>query len=144
MSTKPLWYRWARVYFAGGCIIGTGVLLYIYTTPTDEELISRFLPEVRAEYEKSRGLRQKEQQALMDIVKKTLKSDDPIWKTGPIGSPLERDQRNLNIKLVDDEMFGNKTTEQVGAINEQLQDQLDEISKVEKQQKVKLWWNKWF
>lgn len=32
-----------------------------------------------------------EQRELIKIVKKTMKSDDPIWKTGPIKSPWERD-----------------------------------------------------
>lgn len=107
LTPKPLWYRWARVYFAGACIIGTGVLLFKYNTPTDEELIARFSPQVRAEYEKSRELRQLEQQELMKIVQKTAASNDPIWKTGPIGSPFEKDQRNLSQKLVDEQLFAN-------------------------------------
>ncbi|ODV80973.1 assembly factor CBP4 [Suhomyces tanzawaensis NRRL Y-17324] len=101
MSTKPLWYRWARVYFTGSCIVGTGVVLYKYTTPTDEELIAAFSPEIRAEYERNRELRQKEQAELMRIAKITSQSNDPIWKTGPIGSPFEKDQRNLNQQLID-------------------------------------------
>lgn len=141
MSTKPLWYRWARVYFAGGCIIGTGVLLYIYTTPTDEELISRFSPEVRAEYEQGRALRRKEQQALMEIVKKTSLSQDPIWKTGRIGSPLEKDQRNLSINLVDEELFDEATPKQVAEQVKAAQAQLAEIEAVEKQNKP--WWKVW-
>ncbi|KAK6459129.1 uncharacterized protein RJT20DRAFT_132274 [Scheffersomyces xylosifermentans] len=105
MSTKPLWYRWARVYFAGSCIIGSGVVLYIYTTPTDEQLIAQFSPEIREEYEKNRELRQKEQDELMRIVRQTSQSKDPIWKTGPIGSPFEKEQRNLGQQLVDYEGF---------------------------------------
>ncbi|EGW30904.1 uncharacterized protein SPAPADRAFT_68133 [Spathaspora passalidarum NRRL Y-27907] len=101
MSTKPLWYRWARVYFAGGCIIGTGVLLYNTIRPSEEDLIASFSPEVRRDYERNKALRELEQQRLMEIVKQTAKSDEPIWKTGPIGSPFEKDQRNLGQQLVD-------------------------------------------
>ena len=79
MSAKPLWYRWARVYFAGACIIGTGVLLYQTIRPSDEKLISQFSPEIRAEYERNKELRQKEQQRLMEIVKQTAASNEPIW-----------------------------------------------------------------
>lgn len=89
MSERPLWMRWARVYFTGFAITGFGVLLYKYTTPSDEQLISRMSPEVRAQYEREKSLRRKEQEELMRIVKKTSASNDPIWMTGPIQSPLE-------------------------------------------------------
>ena len=46
-AVKPLWYRWARVYFAGGCLVGTGVLFWYTIRPTDEQLIARFSPEVK-------------------------------------------------------------------------------------------------
>ncbi|RLV94016.1 Assembly factor CBP4 [Spathaspora sp. JA1] len=101
MSTKPLWYRWARVYLAGGLIIGTGVLLYNTIRPSEEDLIASFSPEVRREYERNKELRELEQQKLMEIVKKTAESNEPIWKTGPIGSPFEKHQRNLGQQLVD-------------------------------------------
>ena len=47
-AVKPLWYRWARVYFAGGCLVGTGVLFWYTIRPTDEQLIARFSPEVKS------------------------------------------------------------------------------------------------
>ncbi|ODQ78285.1 hypothetical protein BABINDRAFT_9498 [Babjeviella inositovora NRRL Y-12698] len=97
MSTRPLWYRWVRVYAVGGAIVGTGLLLYKYATPTDEELIARFSPEVRRKYEENRALRQKEQQELMEIVKKTAASKDPIWITGSVKSPSEwREEQKAN------------------------------------------------
>ncbi|CCH40597.1 Assembly factor CBP4 [Wickerhamomyces ciferrii] len=86
---KPLWYRWARVYAVGASIVGFGVVAYLYATPTDEELINRLSPELRAQYERERGLRRKEQEELIKIVKQTSASQDPIWMTGPIKSPLE-------------------------------------------------------
>lgn len=96
---KPLWYRWARVYFAGFSIVAFGVLSYKYLTPTDEQLISRLSPELRAQYEKEKGLRRKEQEELIKIVKQTSASNDPIWMTGSIQSPFEKHGEQLvNIK----------------------------------------------
>ncbi|CCC67252.1 hypothetical protein NCAS_0A06940 [Naumovozyma castellii] len=87
---RPLWFRWLKVYALGGVIIGSGVLLFKYTTPSDEQLIKSLSPELRLQYEKERNLRQAEQEELMKIVRNTAESKDPIWKTGPIQSPWER------------------------------------------------------
>jgi hypothetical protein len=95
---KPLWYRWARVYATGFAIVMTGVLLFKYTTPTEEELISKLSPELRLQYERERKLRQREQQELIKIVQETAASNDPIWKTGSIKSPWERDTEKVNLK----------------------------------------------
>lgn len=86
----PMWVRWLKVYAFGGAIIATGFILFKYTTPTDEELINALSPELRLQYERERNLRQAEQQELMKIVQQTIKSNDPIWKTGSIESPWER------------------------------------------------------
>ncbi|CCF57818.1 hypothetical protein KAFR_0D01710 [Kazachstania africana CBS 2517] len=91
---RPLWVRWLKVYAYGGAIILGGVLLFKYTTPTDEELINSFSPEVRAQYEKDKEIRRQEQAELMNIVKKTASSNDPIWKTGPLRTPWESDSKN--------------------------------------------------
>ncbi|AET40425.1 Cbp4p Ecym_6017 [Eremothecium cymbalariae DBVPG len=86
----PLWLRWLKVYAYGGCIIGTGVLLFNYTTPTDEDIINALSPELRLQYERERGLRRAEQQNLMQIAKETSASSNPIWQTGAIQSPWEK------------------------------------------------------
>lgn len=95
---KPLWYRWARVYAAGFGIVMTGVLLFKYTTPTEEELINSLSPELRAQYEREKGLRRREQEELIKIVKQTSASNDPIWMTGPIKSPWDKDNKMVNLK----------------------------------------------
>ncbi|KAM9918022.1 hypothetical protein OXX59_008952 [Metschnikowia pulcherrima] len=97
--------RWARMLGTGVSIVGTGVLLFKYTVPSDEELIARFSPEIRAEYERGKSLRQKEQEELMKIAQETAKSNDPIWKTGKIASPFEKDTRGMDPKLVDVQNF---------------------------------------
>lgn len=138
---RPLWYRWAKIVVYGAGIVTSGVLLFKYTVPTDEELISRFSPEVRAQYEKNRALRQKEQEELMKIVQKTAASNDPIWKAGPIGSPFEKDTRRTNPNLVDQQKFyaqqgAEFKKEQIEAANKELEE-LNELVG----QKKKHWWS---
>lgn len=129
------------MYFAGGCIIGTGVLLYIYTTPTDEELIASFSPEIRADYEKNRELRQQEQMEVMKIAQKTAKSNDPIWKTGPIGSPFEKEQRNLSQQMVDQQLFFNERAKKEHM--DEIQKAQLEIDEAKKLAGKKPWWKVW-
>lgn len=125
----------------GGGIIGTGVLLYKYAAPTDEELIAAFSPEVRANYEKNRAFRQKEQQELMKIAQETAKSNDPIWKTGKIASPFEKDTRGSAPKLVDaTKFFKAKEDEQNRAESQQAQADLLETERLIALSK-KSWWN---
>lgn len=114
---KPLWYRWARVYATGFAIVMSGVLLFKYTTPTEEELISRLSPELRLQYEREKGLRRKEQEELIKIVKETSASNDPIWKTGAIESPWEIGAKRVNLK----EKYERELSEQ---------NQLNEIERV--------------
>ncbi|EMG49822.1 CBP4 Assembly factor CBP4 [Candida maltosa Xu316] len=141
MSTKPLWYRWARVYVAGGSIVGFGVLLFYTICPTDEKLIASFSPEVRADYEKNRELRQQEQKRLMEIAKQTAASNDPIWKAGPIGSPFEKEQRNLNMQLIDKELFHKtKFEEQQKEEIDNANQQMKEVEQLLSQKKNKPWW----
>ncbi|SMN21162.1 similar to Saccharomyces cerevisiae YGR174C CBP4 Mitochondrial protein required for assembly of cytochrome bc1 complex [Maudiozyma saulgeensis] len=94
---RPLWVRWLRVWAVGGAIIGSGLLLFKYTTPTDEELINALSPELREQYEKQKVLRREEQRQLMDLVKKTSQSNDPIWKTGPFNAPWEGKQNTEEV-----------------------------------------------
>ena len=82
---------WIKVYVAGGAIIGSGFWLYNNVVPTPEQLLEEFSPELREKYYREKELRELEQRELIKIVKKTMKSNDPIWKTGPIKSPWERD-----------------------------------------------------
>ncbi|EER32735.1 hypothetical protein CTRG_03160 [Candida tropicalis MYA-3404] len=142
-SVKPLWYRWARVYFAGGCLVGTGFLLYYTIRPTDEQLIASFSPEVREHYERNKELREAEQQKLMEIVKKTSSSNDPVWKAGPIGSPFEKEQRNLSMQLVDAELFHkekfeNQQKQEIAKANLEVEEAERLLS--EKKKKNSSWW----
>lgn len=139
--TKPMWYKWARVWVTGASIVGTGVFLFKYTVPTDEELIAKFSPEIRADYERNKSLRQKEQQELMKIVQETAKSNDPIWKTGKIKSPFEKEGRGVDPHLVDKVKFFKdeedaRRKEEVARANEELM----ETEQLVSQSKKRWWW----
>lgn len=136
MSQKPLWYRWTRVGVVGFSIIATGSLLFKYTVPTDEQLIAKFSPEIRAEYERNREIRQKEQQELMKIARETAASDDPIWKTGRIKSPFEKDGRNTDPKLVDIEKYNRERGDEFKKLEvERAQQELREAEELVSQKK---------
>lgn len=94
---------WKRFIIYGGGIIGTGVLLFKFTTPTDEQLIARLSPELKLDYLKNRELRRKEQEELIKLVKKTSASNDPIWRTGDLKSPWERDGSGKSMLVVKEE-----------------------------------------
>lgn len=145
---RPLWVRWLRVWAIGGVIIGGGALLYKYTTPTDEELINSLSPELRLQYERERKLRQAEQQELMKIVKETSQSDKPIWKTGAIQSPWEkngetpvknRDQfQRLKADQVQKEEL-HRIREELATIRQQTKTETGDIVN----DKSKNWWKFW-
>lgn len=84
----------------GGGIVGLGVLLFKFTVPTEEELLQKMSPEIRAQVERNRELRQEEQRLLMEIAKKSAKSDEPIWKTGELYNPWEGTGSKLLIDKV--------------------------------------------
>ena len=77
---------------------------------------------------------------MIEIVKETSSSSDPIWKAGPIGSPFEKEQRNLSMELVDAELF-HKTKHE-----EQQKQEIDRANEESKeaerlmQQNKKPWW----
>ncbi|CAK9435752.1 uncharacterized protein LODBEIA_P04550 [Lodderomyces beijingensis] len=146
-SQKPLWYRWARVYFAGGCLVGLGVVLWYTIRPTEEQLIASFSPEIRADYERNKALREQEQQRLMEIVKQTSASNDPIWKAGPIGSPFEKTQRNLNMELIDSELFHKQRAEdaQKAEIHKGVEknEEVERLLQEKRQKEQKNWWKFW-
>ena len=105
----------------GGGIIGLGVLLFKFTVPTDEELLSRMSPEIRAQVEKNRELRQREQELLMEIVKKSSKSNEPIWKTGDLYNPWEGTGGKIIIDKValEREQADNKQMKELDKLKEQ-------------------------
>lgn len=105
----------------GGGIIGLGVFLFKFTVPTDEELLSRMSPEIRAQVEKNRELRQQEQQMVMEIAKKTAASDKPIWQTGELYNPWEGTGNKMLVDKVnfEKEQAENKLKNELEALKEQ-------------------------
>lgn len=97
--------KWIGSLFACfGTIIG-GTCLVLALQPTDEELISKFSPENRRNYEMNKEFRRKEQEKLIEIVKETSKSNRPIWDTGPIPSRMEVSTLNKNYEIFDYDKF---------------------------------------
>ncbi|CDR40463.1 CYFA0S05e00826g1_1 [Cyberlindnera fabianii] len=140
---KPLWYRWARVYATGGVIILTGVLLFKYTTPTEEQLIASLSPELRSQYEKEKGLRRREQEELIKIVKQTAASNDPIWMTGPIKSPWDKDNKLENLKeKYEKELAEKKQLAELDRVRAELEEAQEKTRKqTDENMKKKHWFN---
>lgn len=79
----------------------------------------------------------------MKIVKQTAALNDPIWKTGQIKSPFERDTRGVDPKLVDQELFHKKVADdfkksEIDKANSELQE-AERLSV----QSSKRWWAPW-
>ncbi|CAR21514.1 Assembly factor CBP4 [Lachancea thermotolerans] len=141
---KPLWLRWLRVYIAGGAIIGVGAVLFKYTTPTDEELINSLSPELRLQYERERQLRQAEQKELMNIVRETAKSDDPIWKTGAINSPWEKNSSEQSREQFQRVKAEEIQKEELQRIRQELQQiRADSVAKTQEEVKKSAGWKFW-
>lgn len=140
--------RWAKVYIVGGAIIGSGVLLYKYSRPTDEELINRFSPEVRKEYERNKNLRQEEQKELMKIVQQSASSKDPIWKTGPLESPFERGNTtpyssNAILERAKRQDVERREREEMDIVRQNLQTLHKQQQEEESLKTNKPWWKVW-
>lgn len=149
----PVWRKWLKIYVYGGAIILSGVLLFKYTTPTDEKLIASLSPELRLQYEREKKLRQDEQRELMRIVQETAKSNDPIWKTGPIESPWEKKKTGEFVK--NENFFDNiqKTRAEEAQKDElkRIREELDSLraqsmqktSGIVSEKKGSSWWKVW-
>ncbi|SCU79440.1 LAFA_0B03114g1_1 [Lachancea sp. 'fantastica'] len=141
---RPLWFRWLRVYAFGGAIIATGCILFKYTTPSDEELIKALSPELRLQFERERQLRQAEQQELMKIVQETAKSQDPIWRTGSIDSPFERNNSQQSREQFQRVKAEEIQREELQRVRQELQQMRQETSeKTRKSLPTTNWWKFW-
>ncbi|KAK5779839.1 hypothetical protein RI543_002375 [Arxiozyma heterogenica] len=146
---RSLFWRWVRVYIVGGSIVGSGLLLYKYSRPTDEELISKFSPEVRREYEANKKLREEEQRELIKIVQESANSKDPIWKTGPLQSPFERGNlgsysNNTVLERAKRQQLEKREQEEIDKVRQNIE-ALKEQQRQEKETKKanKSWWKFW-
>lgn len=149
----PVWRKWLKIYVYGGAIIMSGVLLFKYTTPSDEKLIASLSPELRLQYEREKKLRQDEQRELMRIVQETAKSNDPIWKTGPIESPWEKKKTGEFVK--NENFFDNiqKTRAEEAQKDElmKIREELDALraqsvqktTEIVNERKGSSWWKIW-
>lgn len=144
VPVPPAWVRYTKAGIWGSAVTGLGVLLYVYNTPTDEELIAKFSPEVRANYERNKAIRQREQQELMAIVQQTSASNDPIWKTGKLKSPFERGNKVagsdlVNVQEFEKQQVAEKKRQEMNQLNQELQETEQFISLSNKRKWYK-WW----
>ncbi|BAO39500.1 Assembly factor CBP4 [Kluyveromyces marxianus] len=137
--------RWGKVFAAGGSIVLAGVLLFKYTTPTDEQLIQALSPELRLQYERERNLRQAEQQELMKIVQQTMKSNDPIWKSGSVENPWEKDNGSRATKDQFQRMKADQVQkEELERIRQELgKIRTESLNETDKIVSKKSWWSLW-
>ena len=122
-----------------------GVLLFKYTTPTDEQLIQALSPELRLQYERERNLRQAEQQELMKIVQQTMKSNDPIWKSGSVENPWEKDNGSRATKDQFQRMKADQVQkEELERIRQELgKIRTESLNETDKIVSKKSWWSLW-
>lgn len=137
--------RWGKVFAAGGSIVLAGVLLFKYTTPTNEQLIQALSPELRLQYERERNLRQAEQQELMKIVQQTMKSNDPIWKSGSVENPWEKDNGSRATKDQFQRMKADQVQkEELERIRQELgKIRTESLNETDKIVSKKSWWSLW-
>lgn len=81
---------WIKGGIAGSSVVGLGVVCFIFTTPTDDELIKKFSPELRQKYHDERERREFVGQWAYKEAVKTSKTDDPVWMTGEIPNGMSR------------------------------------------------------
>ncbi|KAJ1976939.1 assembly factor cbp4 [Dimargaris cristalligena] len=64
-------------------IIGGGYLLMRYTTPTPDQLYNALSPELKEEADKRRKDQAHEQAELMQLLRRNMAADQPVWKVQP-------------------------------------------------------------
>ncbi|PFH61763.1 hypothetical protein XA68_16383 [Ophiocordyceps unilateralis] len=73
------WSLWAKVLIGGTLVSVGGPALTMYLTPTEEELRSRYNPDLRKKSLETREERQQEFNDFVTQLKTHSKSDKPIW-----------------------------------------------------------------
>ncbi|KAJ2810068.1 assembly factor cbp4 [Coemansia furcata] len=64
-------------------IMGVAVLLRYTIVPDEDKMIRSLSPELRAEYERNKGKRREQHDAIMAQILENSKSDKPIWDVSP-------------------------------------------------------------
>ncbi|KAK5998759.1 Assembly factor cbp-4 [Cladobotryum mycophilum] len=79
-AKKPInWRLWTKVLVGGTVISVGGPALTWWLTPTEEELRSRYNPELRKRSIEGRAEREQEFDEFVTKLKEYSKSDKPIW-----------------------------------------------------------------
>ncbi|KAK9471499.1 uncharacterized protein V1510DRAFT_404183 [Dipodascopsis tothii] len=81
---------WLRTTAYGAGIVGFGVWCWIYTTPSDEELLNSLSPEIRAKYDESLKTKSERQRAFANLIKANVESGLPAWQLVPSEDNIKR------------------------------------------------------
>ncbi|KAF4496557.1 ubiquinol--cytochrome-c reductase assembly factor [Fusarium agapanthi] len=73
------WWFWTKVLMGGAAVAVGGPAFTMWLTPTEEELRSRYNPELRKKSLENREERQQEFDDFVTRLKEYSKSDKPIW-----------------------------------------------------------------
>ncbi|KAK9480996.1 hypothetical protein V1514DRAFT_64394 [Lipomyces japonicus] len=90
-----------KMLFSGTGIIGVGFLLYNTTVPTEEQLVSKFSPEIKQKYYQEKQFRSGSQEDhLYDLIRSNAESSRPAWMLSDhVEAPCvtrERDRASWN------------------------------------------------
>ncbi|KAJ2518824.1 assembly factor cbp4 [Coemansia sp. RSA 2049] len=70
---------WFRALLTVGGIMGAALVMRYTIVPSEEQMLSRISPELRAEYERNKGKRRDAHEEIMKRIMEDSKSDKPIW-----------------------------------------------------------------
>lgn len=76
----PTTGQWVKFLGSAGFFLGTGVYVSRYIIPTDEQIIDKLSPELKARYLREKDIRHRAQQILQEEVAKN--PDKPVWLQG--------------------------------------------------------------
>ncbi|KAK1833186.1 hypothetical protein QBC39DRAFT_347084 [Podospora conica] len=80
MGKKPTnWWMMAKMAAVGGVVCVGGPAFVMWVSPTDEELVKKYNPDLQRRSREGRYERQKEFDDFVTKLKEYSKSDKPIW-----------------------------------------------------------------
>ncbi|KAK9235069.1 hypothetical protein V1525DRAFT_411085 [Lipomyces kononenkoae] len=132
---------YVKMLFAGTGIVGLGFYLYKNTVPTEEEVVSKFSPEVRQKYYQEKKFQDASEHdnKLYELIQSNAQSSRPAWMISETNEPAcvirERDRANWSAKAL------NKA--QMAAQNRMIEER-DRLRQIEKEdEKSKRWYHVW-
>lgn len=97
-----------KASIGGGSIIGFGYLLMKYTTPSDDELIAKLSPELRAKYEEQKEAKREQNRLIYERIQREGYSDKPAWMNEPKDLFMNEAEREKDLQVRMREEFVDK------------------------------------